>query len=388
MNKNLLPLFGLFVLLILHTTTLLSQAMMGPGASVDPPAELKGEDGYVPEGLNYQAVARNEDGELLMNQRIGIRIELLSGDDGDNVEYRELHHVKTDAKGQFSLVIGQGKIETGSFKSIKWEDGNKWLQLSVDIEEKGEFSFMGKTELLSVPYAMYAKSAGNVNGNSRSGDNDWVEGTNGVYNTTDNIGIGTASPNSKLHISGGSSSFPLSIDKSGSKFILFKNSSGSRGWIGYAGENEFKVFNAAGNMMTFQSKNIFNIKVTQGSKNSVNYIFENETNGGVVRFYNEKSRKASALYDPSVDSVKVGIGYYRTEEPSERLDVRGGIKLGEAISQSPQEGGHIQYKNGDFEGYDGTQWKSLTQGSGGSGGTMPSGSQNQTLRYDLSLIHI
>ena len=134
--------------------------------------------------------------EILANQRIGIRVELLKGDE---TEYQELHHVQTDAVGQFSLIIGQGNTELGSFKNIKWESGNKWLQLSLDINEKGEYSYIGKVRLLSVPYAMYAKSAGNVNGN-RSTDNDWVEGTNGVYNTTDNIGIGTYSPESKLHV--------------------------------------------------------------------------------------------------------------------------------------------------------------------------------------------
>ena len=157
---------------------------MASSSQLNPPVELEGIDSYVPEGLNYQAIARDEEGNLLMDTRIGIRIELLKGELGNEIEYRELHHVRTDAKGQFSLVIGQvGKIETGSFKSIKWAEGNKWLQLSVDVEEKGDFSFMGKTELLSVPYAMYAKSAGNVSGN-RSVDNDWVEGTDGVYNTS------------------------------------------------------------------------------------------------------------------------------------------------------------------------------------------------------------
>ena len=81
------------------------------------------------------------------------------------------------------------------------------MQLSVDIDEEGDFAFMGKSELLSVPYAMYAGSAGNVKGNSRSVDNDWVEGGNGVYNTADNIGIGTSDPESKLHIKGSGDHF-------------------------------------------------------------------------------------------------------------------------------------------------------------------------------------
>ena len=227
---------------------------------------------------------------MLINQRIGIRIELLQGESGDEVEYREMHHVTTDARGQFSLIIGQGKEEAGSFKSVKWEEGNKWLQLSVDIEEKGEFSFMGKSELLSVPYAMYASRAGNVDGlNSRSTDNDWVEGLTGVYNTTDNIGIGTADPESKLHIKG--SGFPLNIEGTGGKYIIFtkgamSNANNKLGWIGFAGNNKNMVIrNAKGNAMTFESNNILNVslKSTQGSAHA-NFIFENDGN---VRFYNK-----------------------------------------------------------------------------------------------------
>jgi hypothetical protein len=57
----------------------------------------------VPEGLNYQAIARDAEGNIMSDARIGIRIELLKGEAGDEVEYRELHHVRTDANGQFSL---------------------------------------------------------------------------------------------------------------------------------------------------------------------------------------------------------------------------------------------------------------------------------------------
>jgi hypothetical protein len=146
MRKKLLPLFGVFLFLTL-TFNLTAQSLASTGVPIDPPTEADGHK-YVPEGLNYQAIARDADGNIMSDARIGIRIELLKGDAGDEVEYRELHHVRTDANGQFSLVIGHGQIEVGEFKAIKWEEGNKWLQFSVDIDETGDYELMGKTKCL------------------------------------------------------------------------------------------------------------------------------------------------------------------------------------------------------------------------------------------------
>ena len=110
--------------------------------------------------------------------------------------------------------------------------------------------------------------------------------------------------------------------------------------------------------MTFETNNIFNfsVKSASGSQGNINFIFDNDGN---VRFYNKTS---------AGDHPKVGIGILNTATPEERLDIRGGIKIDTAISQTPASGGHIQYKDGDFQGYDGTTWVSLTQSGGTSTG--------------------
>ena len=195
-------LFGLFLLLTFNLS-LSAQPMVSASNPLDPPADPEGIETAVPEGLSYQAIARDAQGNVMPNSRIGIRIELIKGEEGNEVEFSELHHIKTDATGQFSLVIGHGKNEVGEFKAVKWEEGNKWLQLSLDINEKGEFDFMGKSQLLSVPYAMYAGSAGNIKGadkNFRGDDGDWNLAGSDIYRTSGRAGIGTSTPSGPLDI--------------------------------------------------------------------------------------------------------------------------------------------------------------------------------------------
>ena len=146
---------ALAIILMVFNLSLFAQTISGPNSP-----NLPEEEKYIPEGLNYQAIARSADGSIISDTRIGIRIEILKGTAGDEVEYVEVHHVRTNLNGQFNLVIGQGSKEVGEFKAIRWEEGNKWLQFSVDINETGDFDFMGKSQMLSVPYAMYAGSAG------------------------------------------------------------------------------------------------------------------------------------------------------------------------------------------------------------------------------------
>ena len=117
-----------FLTISFHSTAQLSETN----------ASSKGEI-HKTEGINYQAIARDVNGQILKNHRIGIRIEILAGATDENIDFRELHHVTTNDLGHFNLVIGHGKKEIGSFESVQWEKGNKWLKISLDLEEKKAF---------------------------------------------------------------------------------------------------------------------------------------------------------------------------------------------------------------------------------------------------------
>ena len=330
----------LVAILIMINVGLFAQTISGPNSS-NPPEEEK----YIPEGLNYQAIARDADGSIISDTRIGIRIEILKGTVGDELEYVEYHHVRTNFNGQFSLVIGHGNKEMGSFKAIKWEEGNKWLQFSVDINETGQFEFMGKSQMLSVPYAMYAGSAGGVKGSGlRNGNaDDWDDGiiSGDIYNNNSgNVGVGTNNPKYQLHVKG-NSAFPMNVEgnSGSSKFMAFSQGNTKLGWLGTTSSGVFKIKNASNSYMTFETKGAFNMVVNNDASypdmRAINLSFNNGWRDGTVRFYNERVYQNSSanpkVYDPSQDKVRVGVALHRTEYASERLDVRGGIKLSEAF---------------------------------------------------------
>jgi len=114
-----------------------------------------------PQGINYQGVARDLEGQPLSQKEISVRISILNGSADGEVEYDEIHEIRTNSFGLFSLVIGKGLPGTGSFNFIGWTSGNKWLQVELDENGGRNFKLMGSQQFMSVPYALYAERSGN-----------------------------------------------------------------------------------------------------------------------------------------------------------------------------------------------------------------------------------
>jgi len=120
------------------------------------------------EGINYQAVARGTDGIELANQTMSIQITILSGSTLGTMVWQEEHVVVTNEFGLFTIQIGMGTSTSSgtaiSFDVINWGIAKHFLK--VEIDENGGTSYVdfGTTELMSVPYALYAKRAGAVAG--------------------------------------------------------------------------------------------------------------------------------------------------------------------------------------------------------------------------------
>ncbi len=115
-----------------------------------------------PQGINYQAVARTAEGNPLVDQNITVIISILSNNPSGDYVYSELHHAFTNSLGLFNLHIGQpDSLLYGAFDGINWGINQHFLK--VEIDENGGYNFVhiGTSQLLSVPYALYAENTGN-----------------------------------------------------------------------------------------------------------------------------------------------------------------------------------------------------------------------------------
>ena len=72
------------------------------------------------EAFNYQGLARDGEGEPLSNKEIAVQISIHSSGESGEVVYRERHYPITSERGLFSIRVGMGIHEFGSFENIDW----------------------------------------------------------------------------------------------------------------------------------------------------------------------------------------------------------------------------------------------------------------------------
>jgi hypothetical protein len=117
-----------------------------------------------PEKMSYQAIIRAQDNSLVTNSNISLKIIVHQGTVSGTTVYLETHSVGTNSNGLVSLEIGTGRIVTGSFSSIAWEKGPYFIETQVDVSGGTNYNIVGVTQLLSVPYALHAKTAERIVG--------------------------------------------------------------------------------------------------------------------------------------------------------------------------------------------------------------------------------
>jgi len=121
-----------------------------------------------PEKMSYQAIIRAQDNTLAINTNISLKIIVHQTTASGAKVYEETHYVKTNNNGLVSLEIGTGRILTGNFSTIPWEKGPYFLETQVDAAGGTNYNIIGITQLLSVPYALHAKTAERLVGTNAS----------------------------------------------------------------------------------------------------------------------------------------------------------------------------------------------------------------------------
>ncbi len=115
-----------------------------------------------PQGFKYQASVRDNNGIAILNKLVAIKISLLAGTANGASVYSEVHNVVTSDFGIVNLNIGNGIVSSGNFSTIDWGSNTYFIKTEVDINNGTNFLFMGTSQLLSVPYAMFAAKSGNA----------------------------------------------------------------------------------------------------------------------------------------------------------------------------------------------------------------------------------
>ena len=113
-----------------------------------------------PLGFNYQGVALTNAGTPVANKVISLRIALIESQQLGTVRYQEVHNVNTDAYGQFSVIIGNGQASIGKMSDVQWSKFPYYMKVELDLTGGTAYVFVGTSQLLSVPYALYANNAG------------------------------------------------------------------------------------------------------------------------------------------------------------------------------------------------------------------------------------
>ncbi len=163
---------------------------------------VAGLSAQAPEKMSYQAVVRDAANKLVTNHTVSMRISLLQTSATGSVVYKETQTPTSNGNGLISIEVGTGTT-TDVFTAIDWSKGPYFLKTDIDPAGGTVYSITSTTQLLSVPYALYAKNVQNK---------QWTETGNDIYFDKGKVGIGTKTP-----------SVPLEVVSDGIPHIKLKN---------------------------------------------------------------------------------------------------------------------------------------------------------------------
>jgi hypothetical protein len=151
-----------------------------------------------PQGISYQAIARDNAGSPVANQNVRLRFTIHQTSAAGPVEFSETQLTTTNSNGLLNVTIGQGTPVTATLAAVVWANTAKFLQVEMDITGGTSYANMGTQQLMSVPYSLYSGKSNIPDGTALGNTLHW-NGVNWVadntfYNNGGSLGIGTTTP--------------------------------------------------------------------------------------------------------------------------------------------------------------------------------------------------
>ena len=128
--------------------------------------------GQSPYFFNYQAVLKDDLGQIMTNQEIKLKFSVLDADENGNVLFSETHLTQSSASGVINLLLGMGDIVSGSLENIAWDNGSYFIQIEIDKNGGNDFRLVDIRRFVSVPYALHAETATIVDDADADPDNE------------------------------------------------------------------------------------------------------------------------------------------------------------------------------------------------------------------------
>ncbi len=242
-----------------------------------------------PEKMSYQAVVRDGENRLMANAEVNVIIHILQGSVADTGIYAEEQNATTNANGLITIAIGSGTVIKGTFANIDWSKGPYFIKTEIHSPTNSEFQLVTTSQLMSVPYALHAKTAENPGGWSTSG-NSGTNPSSDFIGTTDKQPIAFRVNNNER----------MRLDSNGNLSFF---GTGKSVFIGQgAGENDdlvnnFNVFigdftgysndNGYGNTVTGYSALYSNISGRFNTAFGYKALYSNKAGGGNIAIGDE-----------------------------------------------------------------------------------------------------
>ncbi|MDD5570761.1 MAG: hypothetical protein PHD97_06335, partial [Bacteroidales bacterium] len=291
-----------------------------------------------PQSFKYQTVVRNASGNPITNQKVNFRTSILqTSATGDSV-YVETQLDTTNNFGLANLEIGTGIVVYGDFISINWGSNAYFIKTEIDITGGSTFAYMGTSQLLSVPYALYAEKSGTVetlNAWGLTGNTGTTAGTNFI-GTSDNKSIVFKTNNNeimrmttglypditiangvRIHNTGGTVNEVLGFNQGNVGVSLANINNGFYGNVGIMGVSIAPYsggFGAGGSFWCGSTSHrppngLYGVVTTATSTNGGTAIYANSNGAGGTNIGGFFSASGGAKsYALLTDKGKVGIG--------------------------------------------------------------------------------